>query len=649
MQRQLAWCLGVWMVLFAVTAQAAPIFPAGADAELDTMMARHERQMAAINAHPFGLSLDAQAKDQAARQLIDQFLTQGDAWDVKAATGTHVYELLDNYGEYGDLGFFGGVALTGLAFHYMTLKRDGATEDDLAPVRARLVRAAESWHIFHVITGTPGVVARGIRRLVPENPGDPALPASTEGNELTPLFGEDGKPLPRPKNNGTNRADNSKGALPEGAWMWSDSCSKDQMIGHILAMVAMYDAMKNDPAIDATLVERLAQDARDIAAMLMTKRNLSTLEGPLGKGTFDLIIMDADGRPTKYHDFTPMAIDGVYFSEDSDRYNLFNLIMTLGAIKGLHHMTGDADIEEFLYNELYSKRAYLEKVRNPFGENVVDYLYAGKDTNFDVPDMTSVALFMALYLETDSQVADTLSNFMETRWWNREGENFCASKAKQPLWNAIYLAVTKQGVSNEMISQSLDILKGFKLGPYWSEARINCDETELAAGSCLAVDGTTTLTLAGQNKEGTWMATEALDPSIRPTSNFDARSNPFSVNGGGNPLSLNPGGDLLAAYWISRYMQASPAGSANRSPFAREHIPVGGSVEEETESEGLEGGDGDEESMENDVTADGDGQQNTKAKQDNADGCSTSPVLPLGLCLFLLMFLGRRWVIVRKA
>ena len=71
------------------------------------------------------------------------------------------------------------------------------------------------------------------------------------------------------------------------------------------------------------------------------------------------------------------------------------------------------------------------------------------------------------------------------------------------------------------------------------------------------------------------MATEALHPSIRPPSNFDARSNPFDVNGGGG-LRINPGGDLQASYWIGRFMQASPAGQANLSPNARDHMPVGG-------------------------------------------------------------------------
>jgi len=47
------------------------------------------------------------------------------------------------------------------------------------------------------------------------------------------------------------------------------------------------------------------------------------------------------------------------------------------------------------------------------------------------------------------------------------------------------------------------------------------------------------------------------------------------VNGGGGNL-LNPGGDLLAAYWVGRAMEATLAGQANRSPFAQEHMPIGG-------------------------------------------------------------------------
>jgi len=561
-------------ILLSSAAGADPLFPKGEYPELDEQMTRHGRQFYYINAKPFGLSLDAHAKDGEARELIDQFLAQDESDDVEAVTGKHPYELLQSYGEYGDLGFFGGCALAGTAYQYVTLKRDGGTTEELERARARVVRAAESWHIFYVISGGGGLVARGIRRMESEFPDEPPLPVTYP--EMLPLFDEDGEPLPKPKNNGTYRVDNSGGLLPEGVWIWKDSLSKDQLVGQVFAMVALYDAMKDDPDIDQALVERMQEDARLVGKMLMEKREISELEGPVGEGLYDLIIMDADGRPTYHHDLNPLSLSKLYVSEEDGTFNVFNLFMALGVIKGLHHVTGDPELEEYLYVELLSDRNYLGLAATALTntEKALDYIYTGIMTNFDNPDMTAVALWLALYLENDPEIADVLRGFLEDGWWNREGESHTASKCKQPFWSTIYMTLTDKGVTDELIEETVDLLLGFDLGPYWNDQRINCDAQELEAGECLAVDGKTVLTIAG-TADNDIMATQALHPSIRPPSNFDSRSNPFEVNGGGGPR-LNPGGDLLAAYWIGRYMQARGEGEFNLSPFARDHMPLGG-------------------------------------------------------------------------
>ncbi len=554
---------------------AAPIFPQGAHPELDAQMHRHTRQFFAINAHPFGLSLDAHAKDLEAVAAIDAFLAQDESDDIEVVTGKHTYELLASFGEYGDLGFFGGVAVAGTAFAYQALKQEGAPPETLALWRQRVERAAESWHVFYVVSGGNGVVARGIRRMVAEFPDEPPLPVDSP--ELVPLFDESGAPLPQPKDNGTYRADNSGGLLPEGVWIWKDSASKDQVSGQVFAMIALYDAMKDDPAIDQTLVTRMQEDARGLAHVLMTTRTIDDLEGPAGKGDYDLMIMDADGRPTFHHDLNPLSLEKLYLTEDQGSYNVFNLFMAIGVMKGLHHVTGDPDIEAYIYEELLDRRGYLQKMKDALDpkKGALDYIYAGTMTNFDNPDMTGVALWLATYTETDPEVLDVLHAFLEHGWWQRAGESHTAALCKQPFWHAIYLGLTRGGAQPALVSELENLLLAFSLGPYWNTARINCDGDEIAAGECLAVDGKTVITLDAQEDGGNWMATEALDPSIRPPSNFDARSNPFSVNGGGG-LRLNPGGDLLAAYWMARALTANDPGSANRSPFARPHMPVGG-------------------------------------------------------------------------
>jgi hypothetical protein len=572
-------------LLLSTPGSADPIFPPGKYADLDAQMVRHTRQFYAINAVPFGLSLDAHPKAEAV-ELIDQFLAQEATDDPVEAVGKHAYELLASYGEYGDLGFFGGVGVASTAYAYRALKAEGADEETLALWRERVVRAAESWHIFYVVTGGNGVVARGIRRMVSEHEGEPPLPVTYP--EMVPLFDEEGKPLPQPKDNGTYRYDNSGGLLPEGVWIWKDSASKDQVSGQVFAMVALYDAMKDDPAIDQALVERMQQDALGLAQVLMTKRAIDDLEGPVGKGEYDLMIMDADGRPTYHHDLNPLSLEKLYLTEEQGSFNVFNLFMAMGVMKGLYHVTGDPAIESYIYEELLHNRGYLQKMKDALDatKGALDYIYAGIMTNFDNPDMTGVALWLATYTESDPEVLDVLHHFLEQGWWKRKGESHTAALCKQPFWHVLYLGLTREGVEPAVVEEARDLLLAFDLGPYWNPVRINCDAEEIEAGECLAVDGKTVLTLDGKDDGGDWMATEALDPSIRPPSNFDARSNPFSVNGGGG-LRLNPGGDLLAAYWMGRYLDASPAGEGNRSPHARSHMPVGGWPETPPEADDL--------------------------------------------------------------
>ncbi|MBW1871078.1 MAG: hypothetical protein JRJ19_03385, partial [Deltaproteobacteria bacterium] len=307
---------------------AEPLFPAGDYSTLDDNMRRHGSQFYNFNALPFGLALDAHFPDAEARGLIDQFRE--------------------------------------------------ASADLLARARQRVVRAAEAWHVFYIVTGGNGIVARGIRKMKSEDPNDPPIPVSLP--DMVDLFDQNGDPLPQPKNNGVDRWDNSGGLLPEGVWIWADSCSKDQMIGQIFGMVLLYDAMKDDPDIDQALVTRMQEDARLVGEMLMTKREISELEGPLGSGEYDLIIMDADTRPTKYHDLNPASLVGIYFEEGTS-FNRFNTLMAIGAIKGLHHVSSDPKLEKYLYEELLDERGFLDMVLAGESEGAIDYIYVGSGTN----------------------------------------------------------------------------------------------------------------------------------------------------------------------------------------------------------------------------------------------------------------------------
>ena len=404
-----------------------------------------------------------------------------------------------------------------------------------------------------------------------------------------PLADIDGNPLPQPKDNGSRRADNSAGVLPAGTWGWIDSASKDQLSGQVLGMVLLHEALsaiaadEDVPALDRAeanrLVEEIAADAVAIGGMLMAKRQILGMEGPAGEGEYDLIIMDADGRPTMYHDLNPLSIEEIYLPEGATGFNVFNLYMAIGVLKGLLHVSGDPAIEDFLYREFLGERGYLAKAADTRGDDAVNYLYVGTSTNTDVPDMTAVVLFITLFTENDPEVASVIRDFLEHQWWDPDWETrFSASRSRMPLWHAIYLATTERDDTAALAAELKDLLLAFPLGPYWEDTRINCDDDEIAAGVCTAIDGVTPIVLSGQDADGRPLAQEALDPSIRPNSDFNARSNPFRVNGNGNPTKLCPGGDLLAAYWMARYFQAGEGGGANLSANVLDHMPVGGPV-----------------------------------------------------------------------
>lgn len=575
-------CLGT---LWGLPLGAEPILPPGRFPATDAAIARQLRQFRSFHTLPFGLSLNVHVKDLEARERIQAFLDQQEVEDFRQFAGRHPYEEIAMFGEHGDLGFFGGVALAGTAFRYRALRREGAPEAELARARADLIRAAESWHVFYVVTGGQGVVARGIWRLQPEDPEAPPIPGLDLYHPV-PLFDDQGNPLPRPKDNGSDRYDHSGGVLPPGVWGWIDSASKDQLTGQVLGLVALYDAMKDDPDVDQALVERLAEDARGVGRMLMQKREISGLENCTGEGEYDLIIWDADGRPTMHHDLNPLSFEKFYLPEGSAGFNVLNLVLATGILRGLHHVTGDPEIEAFLYDEFLGRRGYLDKMRHFESPDALNYIYMGLATNTDNPDLVGVALFLALYTETDPEVASVFRRFLQEGWWAPATEpRFCASKSKQPLWDAIYLAVTDRGTPEDVRQELAALLPAFPLGGYWQDERINCDDQEIAQGWCLAIDGKTVITLAGTEPGGRWLATEALDPSIRPNSDFNARSNAFHVNGGGDGRMLGPGGDLLAAYWMARALDVQPPGSWNRSPFARTHRPVPGSRPEEVPEE----------------------------------------------------------------
>ncbi|MBX7194023.1 MAG: hypothetical protein K1X94_18355 [Sandaracinaceae bacterium] len=550
--------LAASLSLFGSVARAQSLVAAPDDPAHDAALASHidgiARVQDAVLSRPVGFGLEAYTADEGHRATIASFVASGES-DFVAATGQHPYAVIDAYGEQGDLGMFGGVQAAGLAWRYVVLRDHGGTPEEIGRAREALLRAIEGLHWFTAVTGEPGCVVRGLMRVTPED-GEPPLPG--ERPSTLPLLDAMGMPQPADKV-ATWREDRS-GSLPFLVWM--DDTSKDQLDGYVLALGAVYDAIQGDEAFDASLTDRLREDATAIARRLMRRVAVTPTE------MADLVIVDADGRPTRFHDLSAEEVTpGLVVRRPT---NGFNALMALGVMRTLYHIGGDPEVGRYYYEELVGNRDYLATA-----ELNVRLMYQGLGTNYSNVNMAFVAAYGVLRYETDPVIQGAVREVLETSLYAPDVDRE-ARGLGLPFFDFLYAGFRSAGASDAAastaIGEGLATLNGYRSAPLWDEARINCDEGEIAAGSCLAVDGTTTITLAPDlGRLGTLVAVDPVPIAIRPPSNFEHRSDPHRVNGDGGSR-LDPGGDIVAAYWLGQLLsRTSP--DDNVSSHAREPLP----------------------------------------------------------------------------
>ncbi len=520
------------------------------DAALDQLADAYDRQIHGLLTTEYGLTLTALVSDPAHRTMIDDFIASGER-DFQAQSGHHPYEVIDQYGEQGDLGMFGGVAAGGDAFRYAVLRDEGAPAAQVDEARTALLEAMDGLHWQMEVTGTPGVLARGIERITPAA-GDPPLPDAVP--TTTPLHDAMGNPLPTVKD-GVWR-DDASGHLP--FLIWLDDCSKDQLDGWVYAIGAVYDVVAHDPTIPADKIAALVADAHALGQQLMTRHEVAPGH------TLNLVIMDGDGRPTSFHDLNAAELSpGVVLPRETNS-NGFNALMALGIVRTLFHITGDEDLGRFYYHDLIGQRDYLGSV-----DQSVELMYAGTKTNFSNVNMAFVAAYGALRYESDQDVGMRLRQALTDHLY-APGKDRQAKGLGQAFFDEIYAAFQAgpRSLGQTAMHQGLTNLGEFPAPPYWNPEVDNCDDGEIAAGSCTAIDGTTTITLdpmTGHND--VVVATEPLPEHLRPPTNFRWRDDPYEVNGGGGDW-LNPGGGFHAAYWMGRFLKDPATPFDNVSPIA---------------------------------------------------------------------------------
>lgn len=545
----------VGFLLVSGPATASNIVPGpddpGHDAALAAKAEAFRVQLREFSTLPIGYGLDAKIEDPDNRALVEAFFESGET-DFVAFSGKHPYEIIEDYGDYNHSAIFGGVQVAGDAFRYAVLRDGGAPEADVAAAREVFIRDLDALDWVVRVTGVPGVPARGIRRITSE-PGEPPVPTEYPA-DIVPFYDGDGNPMPR--NKATVYREDASGELP--FLVWLDNASRDTVVGYVYALGVAYDIGANDPTIPSEKIERLRVHARDMGRRLTTYIDVGADDDA------DLVLIDWDGRPTRFHALSAEEILEGFV--DKKGANGFHAIMGLGIMRTLFHVSGDEETYR-RYRQLVGRRDYLGVI----DDFLVDTLFFNEITNYSVVNMAYLAFYGVLRYESDPALARRYRELFEKRAYdvgiNRDGRGL-----KMSFYDFMFAAFANTGTAGiglEAVADGTETLAHHPSPPYWDTRVYQCDADEIASLDCELDDGTR-IQLSSRRGYGgsTVVAVDPIPPQARVPSNFTWRADPHRVNGGGKP-QMHFGGDFYGAYWLGRYMLATDDGMNNISPIAR--------------------------------------------------------------------------------
>jgi hypothetical protein len=504
----------------------------GYDEDLAAVARRRDRQYHVFHVLPTGVNaeISIDTSKTAERQAIVDFLDNEDGWDFEASSGYRVEEIVDAWWKVA--GMYGGAGLAADAYRYGVMRDQRYPQEEVDRAREQLLRGLDTLHMAFAITGIDGI-ARGLsNRTYPG--GD---------NTTTPLYDGQGNPLPPEKNNGTWREDNSGGQFPD--FLWEDSCSRDMLIGWLVAMGAAWEVIEEDKSIPKEYKETMRDDALGLANNLRTVR----------ENGYDLELEDADGRTT-YHGYLHESnLDRMYLGVR----NGFHTIMALGILGVLAEIADDPDIDTYLYRDLIDRREFAQIAKE-------DMLVINMEevTNFSNYNMAFDGAWLALRFIEGEQVRTDLREALEVQLYNTPGKKFQPVEQKQSFFDLVYAigmcdasanSPCKTDPDRDAMDRSLETLREFPQPPFFEFERINCDDAEIQSGSCVAEDGTQLTVLGEVGRNGDLITAEPLPMRIRPPSNYYWRSNPYKPNGGSNGAGMFAGPDFRLAYWMGRFIR----------------------------------------------------------------------------------------------
>ncbi|HUT55043.1 MAG TPA: fibronectin type III domain-containing protein [bacterium] len=562
---------------------------AGYDAELEQGMELYFRQFAVINGAAYGVGQSPMAVENGNdtdKEIIVRYFGQypaikdfekfcGQDGVCNGAYNALVSNPEDplNKGIFKGVlalsGMHGGTAMAGDLTRYAVLRDQGYPEELVEEARLRVLNQLEVLDVANSISGVPGVQAYNLRRKDHE-------PLWTGGEPLPPSP----PPPTTPKNDHIWREDNTADQRYFDEWAWSDNVSKDQVDGWIFAMGVAWDVIADDPAIPEHYKDMLQTHARDMAHRLM--------EVAPEYGT-DMVLRDVDGELTKNCDVNPrlLVLDVCQSAGVSpEPINTFNAVMGLGFIRVCLHIAGDEDIRDYYYNELIGNRRWHEFIR----DGAFPIADMGYGTNYSNVNMAFIAFYNAIRYETDPGVRAVLQQGMEKLWDNHKN-NRQPADINQTFFNVIFAGLRAGGNAPGVTAAGVRTLKEWPYPPvFWSEPVINCDADELLEGWCLAVDNETIIELpnlknpslyqyfataslcdnmVGLGHGGDIVSENVIPRRLRGPSNNDWRSNPFDVNRCGSPYEVQAVPDIIAAYWLGRFLKGGTGPDRNVSPVGR--------------------------------------------------------------------------------
>lgn len=492
-----------------------------------------ERVFHAINVEATGLNADLTLIDSAAKQRVIDFADQTEYWTLSEA-GIDPEELLGSVGK--GAGLYGGVGIAADALRYVALRDSGAPCAVVERARNILLRDLETLHVATDITGVKGVIVRALANN--QRPGD--------GQQSTvDLFDGAGEALPRDKNNGTWRADQS-GRYPN--LIWEDSCSRDMYVGWALAYATVWEAIRTDAQFSDDEKRRIRTNAKDLLDSLMVVR----------EDGYDLEIMDADGRRTYHGILHEHAIDRQYIPNAP---NGFNGLLAVGIVSAMAFTSGDPAQSRYLEDSLIDERGLLT-----LAETSLIGLDIGPGSNYSGFNMAFTGAWLAArYLSRASDRAQ-VRRTLRSALYQRGDADRQPVEQSQALYHLVFaqseLGVYVDGLDTvepqprleDAVSQVRTILSGFPAPPLFGRNVMNCDMDEIASGDCIALDGTPLPLLGEIGWNDQLVAAVPVPIELRPISNYYWRSNPYAVNGQSSVLSLLPASDFRWVYWAGRLL-----------------------------------------------------------------------------------------------